>query len=105
MKVFVVGATLSLDVNVNQHDWCAVKIHCSVTYDNLSFSTCNLKSNILLTNYRTMHYDNFLSFFFLVYSPSKLTESLNAMYVDDEHRLIARYAARLAADTKNAVGI
>jgi hypothetical protein len=25
------------------------------------------------------------------------------MCVDDEHRLIARYAARLAADAKNAV--
>ncbi|CAC5377785.1 Dystrobrevin-1,Dystrobrevin alpha,Dystrobrevin beta [Mytilus coruscus] len=35
-------------------------------------------------------------------SPSKLTESLNSMCIDDEHRLIARYAARLAADTKNA---
>lgn len=35
-------------------------------------------------------------------SPSKLTESLNAMYVDDEHRLIARYAARLAADSNKA---
>ncbi|XP_052103144.1 dystrobrevin beta-like isoform X2 [Mytilus californianus] len=35
-------------------------------------------------------------------SPNKLTESLNSMCIDDEHRLIARYAARLAADTKNA---
>ncbi|XP_071151020.1 dystrobrevin beta-like isoform X4 [Mytilus edulis] len=35
-------------------------------------------------------------------SPSKLTESLNSMCIDDEHRLIARYAARLAADTKDA---
>ncbi|CAG2210614.1 Dystrobrevin-1,Dystrobrevin beta,Dystrobrevin alpha [Mytilus edulis] len=35
-------------------------------------------------------------------SPSKLTESLNSMCIDDEHRLIARYAARLAADTKVA---
>ena len=39
----------------------------------------------------------------MYFSPSKLTESLNSMCVDDEHRLIARYAARLAADAKNAV--
>ena len=46
---------------------------------------------------------NVFQFIFLYFSPSKLTESLNSMCVDDEHRLIARYAARLAADAKNAV--
>ncbi|XP_050403143.1 dystrobrevin beta isoform X2 [Patella vulgata] len=35
-------------------------------------------------------------------SPSKLHSSIESCRIDDEHRLIARYAARLAADAKNA---
>ncbi|CAE1297915.1 unnamed protein product [Acanthosepion pharaonis] len=36
-------------------------------------------------------------------SPSKLNASIDTTRIDDEHRLIARYAARLAADATNAV--
>ncbi|KAJ8306279.1 hypothetical protein KUTeg_016824 [Tegillarca granosa] len=36
-------------------------------------------------------------------SPSKLNASIDSNRIDDEHRLIARYAARLAADTHNAL--
>ena len=41
----------------------------------------------------------------LPFSPSKLVSggSLDTNRIDDEHRLIARYAARLAADANNAV--
>ena len=41
----------------------------------------------------------------LHFSPSKLVSggSLDTNRIDDEHRLIARYAARLAADANNAV--
>ncbi|XP_064607388.1 dystrobrevin beta-like isoform X2 [Liolophura sinensis] len=35
-------------------------------------------------------------------SPSKLNASVDSTHIDDEHRLIARYAARLAADSHNA---
>ncbi|XP_076462231.1 dystrobrevin beta-like isoform X2 [Babylonia areolata] len=35
-------------------------------------------------------------------SPGKLTASVDSCRIDDEHRLIARYAARLAADSHNA---
>ncbi|KAL3867595.1 hypothetical protein ACJMK2_040478 [Sinanodonta woodiana] len=35
----------------------------------------------------------------------RVNDSLSAAHTDDEHRLIARYAARLAADAKNAVKI
>lgn len=35
-------------------------------------------------------------------SPSKLNASIDTTRIDDEHRLIARYAARLAADATNA---
>ncbi|XP_048759880.1 dystrobrevin beta-like isoform X3 [Ostrea edulis] len=34
-------------------------------------------------------------------SPRKITASVESIHVDDEHRLIARYAARLAADAEN----
>ena len=41
----------------------------------------------------------------LHFSPSKWVSggSLDTNRIDDEHRLIARYAARLAADANNAV--
>ncbi|XP_070195926.1 dystrobrevin beta-like [Littorina saxatilis] len=35
-------------------------------------------------------------------SPGKLSSSVDSCRIDDEHRLIARYAARLAADSHNA---
>lgn len=41
--------------------------------------------------------------FFLTCSPSKLHGSFDGSRIDDEHRLIARYAARLAADANDAV--
>ena len=36
-------------------------------------------------------------------SPGKFSTSVDSCRIDDEHRLIARYAARLAADSHNAV--
>ena len=45
-----------------------------------------------------------LMLLFMCFSPCKLQGSLErAGRVDDEHRLIARYAARLAADANDAV--
>lgn len=37
---------------------------------------------------------------FKFYSPDKRTMSLDYTLIDDEHKLIARYAARLAAEAK-----
>lgn len=37
---------------------------------------------------------------FLLFSPDKRTMSLDYTSMDDEHKLIARYAARLAAEAK-----
>lgn len=39
----------------------------------------------------------------LLFSPSKMHGSIDSSRVDEEHRLIARYAARLAADANEAV--
>lgn len=39
----------------------------------------------------------------LHYSPGPPNGGILSQSTEDEHRLIARYAARLAADTKNAV--
>ena len=39
------------------------------------------------------------------FSPSRLQTSLDCSRVEDEHRLIARYASRLAADSTNAVSL
>lgn len=37
---------------------------------------------------------------YIFFSPDKRTMSLDYTSMDDEHKLIARYAARLAAETK-----
>jgi hypothetical protein len=36
-------------------------------------------------------------------SPGRYTSSLESTRLDDEHRLIARYAARLAAEARTVV--
>lgn len=41
--------------------------------------------------------------YFDSFSPRRITSSIESIPVDDEHRLIARYAARLAADAENTV--
>jgi hypothetical protein len=40
------------------------------------------------------------TFIFYIFSPDKRTMSLDYTSMDDEHKLIARYAARLAAEAK-----
>lgn len=42
---------------------------------------------------------------FYDFSPRRITASVESIQVDDEHRLIARYAARLAADAENTVSL
>ena len=63
-----------------------------------AFSNFELKFETLLLFCVTPQYSN-------TFSPSKLVSggSLDTNRIDDEHRLIARYAARLAADANNAV--
>lgn len=41
--------------------------------------------------------------YFDTFSPRRITSSIESIPEDDEHRLIARYAARLAADAENTV--
>jgi len=42
----------------------------------------------------------YIYFAFFVFSPDKRTMSLDYTSMDDEHKLIARYAARLAVEAK-----
>ena len=65
-------------------------------------SVRNLYKNLLSFSICKFWFWPFCAFYF---SPSRINSSFDSTRIDDEHRLIARYAARLAADANNAVSV
>ena len=81
--------------------WCLVSLF-TVVYNLAEMTLISSVWQYLVNTLNTLNPPQ--PVFHVSSSPSKILQgSFDSTRIDDEHRLIARYAARLAADANNAV--